>query len=290
MTIYRQRALIRLIANEGGKVSKLRLVKLSFLLRENSQGVPKSSLYEFFPYHYGPYSFTLNYELHVMERNGQVMITDSEVALTPTVVGGALKLDSEFTTEIDSLSRQFRNVSTSDLVASVYHQFPWYTAKAKNHSRRATQVPTGECAVYTVGYEGLMLDGLLDLLLHAGVKRLVDVRCNPVARRFGFHKSTLERHCRDLDIAYLHIPELGIPSAKRSGLGDMKSYDRLFRYYEDSILPANKDLIRSLSSVVEREPSALMCMEADAKCCHRTRLAQAIAKETGLPVKELCLQ
>ena len=34
-----------------------------------------------------------------------------------------------------------------------------------------------------------MLDGLLDILLKAGVKKLIDVRCNPVARRFGFTRA-----------------------------------------------------------------------------------------------------
>ena len=96
MMIHRQRALIRLIANEGGKVSKLRLVKLSFLLRKNSKGMPKSNLYEFVPYHFGPYSFTLNYELRVMERNGLLNITDSQVELRLPIDGDTLKLGSEF--------------------------------------------------------------------------------------------------------------------------------------------------------------------------------------------------
>ena len=61
--INRQRALIRFIANEGGRIKLLRLVKLSFLLRETAEEIPKSNLYDFIPYHYGPYSFTLNHEL-----------------------------------------------------------------------------------------------------------------------------------------------------------------------------------------------------------------------------------
>lgn len=80
------------------------------------------------------------------------------------------------------------------MVANVYREFPWYTLNSKNAARRAASAPVASPAVYTVGYEGLMLDGLLDLLLRVGIKRLIDVRCNPVARRFGFHKSTLDRH------------------------------------------------------------------------------------------------
>jgi len=290
MVINRQRALIRLIANEGGKMSKLRLVKLAFLLRNSAQAAPKSSLYEFLPYHYGPYSFTLNYELHVMERDGWLRIADNEVELLRTAADQLFKIERQFAFEIDALTRSYRDTSTSVLVSRVYREFPWYTARAMDIGRRNAHIPIAQCAIFAVGYEGLMLDGLLNLLLQAGVKRLVDVRCNPVARRFGFHRSTLERHCRDVGIAYLHVPQLGIPSVRRANLTDSQSYDRLFRYYEDTILPANEESIRSLSGLVKREPSALMCMEADAKCCHRTRLAQAISKDTSLPVKELRLQ
>lgn len=285
--INRQRALIRFIANEGGSIKMLRLVKLSFLLRETAEGVPEPNLYDFIPYHYGPYSFTLNHELRAVERDGWIRITESGVELLRGVEKELSKLDRAFVGEIDSLTRRYRKVSTTTLVSRVYADYPWYTSKAKDEKLRAAAVPIVLPTVFTVGYEGMMLDGLLNLLLRTGVKRLIDVRCNPVARRFGFHKSTLERHCRDLAIQYTHVPELGIPSSKRVDLNDLMSYDRLFDYYEKTILSAEKGSLKTISSLMCKEPSALMCMEADAKCCHRTRLAAAIAKVTNLPVREL---
>jgi uncharacterized protein (DUF488 family) len=287
MMINRQRALLRLIANESGKIDKLRLVKLAFLLRNTSVFAPKSNLYEFVPYHYGPYSFTLRHELRAMERDGWLRILDGEVNLLRHVGVEVSKLEGRFATEVDGLSRRYRNVLTTDLVSGVYQKYPWYTVNARDKNKRAIELPVTACAVFTVGYEGLMLDGLLDLLLTSGIKRLIDVRCNPIARRFGFHKSTLERHCLDLGLAYTHVPELGIPSNKRYGLIDSKSYDRLFKYYEESILPSQKAAIGLLSSLITSEPSALMCMEADSDCCHRMRLARVISKNTGLPVREL---
>jgi uncharacterized protein (DUF488 family) len=233
--INRQRALIRIIANEGGRVTMLRLVKLSFLLRESAENVPKSTLYEFIPYHYGPYSFTLNHELRASERDGWVRTSESDVALLRKPEPEVSKLDRGLANEIDSLTRRYRNVGTPTLVSRVYANYPWYTSRAKDERLQDAAVPTGSPAIFTVGYEGLMLDGLLDLLLRTGVKRLIDVRCNPVARRFGFHKSTLDRHCRDVAIQYSHVPELGIPSSKRADLDDQKSYNRLFDYYEKNI-------------------------------------------------------
>jgi uncharacterized protein (DUF488 family) len=285
--INRQRALIRFIANEGGRIELLRLVKLSFLLRESAEDIPKPNLYDFIPFHYGPYSFTLNHELRVVERDGWIRITEAGVELLRSAEAEFSKLDRAFTREIDSLTRRYRNVATTTLVSRVYADYPWYTSKAKDEKLRRVAVPTALPAIFTIGYEGMMLDGLLDLLLRAGVKRLIDVRCNPVARRFGFHKSTIERHCHDLAIQYTHVPELGIPSSKRANLSDESSYNRLFDYYEEKVLPAHEKWVNMVSSLMRKEPSALMCVEADAKCCHRTRLAAAVAKETNLPVKEL---
>ena len=285
--INRQRALIRFVANESGRIELLRLVKLSFLLRETAEEIPRSNLYDFIPYHYGPYSFTLNHELRAMERDGWVRITESGVEILRSVETELSKLGRAVTDEIDSLTRRYRNVGTTTLVSRVYEDYPWYTSRAKDERLRGASAPAASPAIFTVGYEGMMLDGLLDLLLRTGVKRLIDVRCNPVARRFGFHRSTIERHCRDVAIQYTHVPELGIPSSKRAELDGQDSYNRLFDYYERKILPANKESVNMVSSLMRKEPSALMCMEADAKCCHRTRLAAAVAKETDLPVKEL---
>ncbi len=285
--INRQRALIRLIDNEGGQIKMLRLVKLLFLLRETAEAVPKSGLYEFIPYHYGPYSFTLIHELRAIERDGWVRMTDHEVVLLRSGKKEYPRVDRALLEEVDSLTRRFKNVTTGNLVSRVYAANPWYTARAIDESRRGAVIPIAPLSVFTVGYEGLMVDGLLDLLLQTGVKSLIDVRFNPIARRFGFHKSAMERHCRDVDIRYTHVPELGIPSNKRSNLGDVRSYDRLFDYYEDKILAANSESLKTVSSLMLDEPSALMCMEADARYCHRSKLAEAIAKATNLPIKEL---
>jgi uncharacterized protein (DUF488 family) len=157
------------------------------------------------------------------------VISDSEVKLVRSAETETSKLDRTFAKKIDSLSRRYQNVITSTLVSRVYSDYPWYTTLAKNTTLRKVVVPVAKPTVFivfTVGYEGLMLDGLLDLLLRNGVKRLVDVRCNPEARRFGFHKSTMARHCQDLAIQYTHLPELGIPSNKRTDLNDSESYSR----------------------------------------------------------------
>jgi uncharacterized protein (DUF488 family) len=47
------------------------------------------------------------------------------------------------------------------------------------------------------------------------IRRLIDVRSNPTARRYGFHESTLDRLVNRLSIEYRHFAELGIRSEIR---------------------------------------------------------------------------
>lgn len=288
--ITRQKAILRLLANEGGATTKLRLVKLAFLLRQTAAHAPASGTYEFLPYHYGPYSFTLSYDLRSLERDGWIRILDANLLATRPLMDETSSLDRSFRWEIDNLVEDRRSVSTDELVRSVYRDYPWFTARAKNLALRANLLPVADLAVYTVGYEGLMLDGFLDLLLRNGIRQLADVRCNPVARRFGFHKSTLARHCADVGIDYIHLPELGIPSGLRQSLNSTEAYTKLFAEYERQILPANGDALATASRLLCEKPTALMCMEADARCCHRTSLARELASRTSLPLRELrCL-
>jgi len=283
--LTRQKALLRLIANEGGSIGKTRLQKLAFSLRDEVVGSPTSKVYQFVPYHFGPYSFTMTHELTKLASEGIITISESEIALSDSVPN--IILEPALRTSVDYVSRRFANVKTEALVTTVYSRNPWYTAKARDKAKRTSKVPSASPAIFTVGYEGLMLEGLLDLLLRNGIKRLIDVRANPVARQFGFHKSTLQRHCCDLDIEYVHVPELGIASVERSSLDDQRSYDLLFSKYEAHTLKSQCRLVEQVGKMILETPSALMCMEADCYCCHRTTLAREIHRQLGLSIKEL---
>jgi uncharacterized protein (DUF488 family) len=142
-------------------------------------------------------------------------------------------------------------------------------------------------AVYTAGYEGIMVDALLDCLLHRGIKRLIDVRRNPIARRYGFHKATLCRLCNEVGIEYIHFAALGVPSAWRADLSDRSSYERLFERYEKEILRKQCLAVEKVAGMVADMPSALMCMEAAHDCCHRSRLGAEVSRRTSLRIIEL---
>jgi uncharacterized protein (DUF488 family) len=282
----RQRAILRLIRNEGGVITRLRLVKLAFLLSREPDA-PTTGTYDFVPYKRGPFSFTLYHELRALERDGWILQAEHDIRIAETPDLETSFLDKEFLALIDIISRRHCRVVTSAVVDSVYRTYPWFTINADAIQKRAQKRPEAEPAVYTVGYEGIMVDALLDLLLRKGIKRLIDVRCNPIARRYGFHKATICKLCDDVGIEYTHFGSLGIPSAWRADLSDHVSYQRLFERYQNEILPRHSGAVDSVCRLLAESPSALMCMEADHHCCHRSRLAAEVSHRTSLQTMEL---
>lgn len=282
----RQRAILRLIQNEGGTVSRLRLVKLAFLVSQEPE-VPQAGVYSFLPYKHGPFSFTLYHDLRSLQSDGWLIQVDQEISLSEAPHIETAYLQEDFLDRIDFVSNLCKSLGTSALVDRVYLDFPWFTLNAEATNKRSAQRPIAEPAVYTVGYEGIMVDELLDLLLRHGIRRLIDVRCNPVARRYGFHKSTLERLCIDVGIEYRHFASLGVPSSWRANLTDESSYDSLFSRYKAEILPRQASIVAIVATLIIESPSALMCMEADHRFCHRSTLGVKISTLTSLPVHEL---
>jgi uncharacterized protein (DUF488 family) len=141
--------------------------------------------------------------------------------------------------------------------------------------------------VYTIGYEGIALKTFLRTLKKNGIKRIIDVRRNPISRKPGFSKNKLKESLNSYGIDYVHFPELGIPSSMRCDLNTKDDYVRLFDKYENEILPNAEKQKEQVIELLETMPSALLCFEHASECCHRTRLAQVIAKETGYRPKYL---
>lgn len=180
---------------------------------------------------------------------------------------------------------RFKDTRPSTLMAYVYRQFPWFTANSK--VRRLCDRPLAPKRVYTVGYQGRLVDGFLDLLMRVGIRRVVDVRSNPVARGYGFHKIALARLCDKVQIEYLHFPQVGIGSDMRRGLKSLADYKALLAWYEAKTLPHQVPAVQRIAQLTKDKPTALMCMEADPSFCHRSRLAKAVARMTGLSACDL---
>ncbi|MCY4569535.1 MAG: DUF488 family protein [Candidatus Poribacteria bacterium] len=289
--LIRQKVILSLIDQMGGqmldgtqeKVSRLQLVKWAFLLEKETK---MKTFYQFVPYHYGPFSFTLYHELKGLIRNNYI-IEPSKDEIQRSSDVAAPSIDSALGNEINDFSKKYHSLSTEELIDHVYAHYPWFTINAKKPENRKKKRPEGKCAVYTAGYEGLHIDGFLNILLEAGIQQVIDVRCNPVSRRYGFHKSTLSNLCKRLKIQYRHVPEVGIPSESRANLQQPSDYTKLFQNYKEKVLTTQQDVIKKIADWVKSQPSVLVCMEANPCFCHRSHLAVQIANHTKFPIEHL---
>jgi uncharacterized protein (DUF488 family) len=270
-------------------------MKCAFLASREHSSVLAQCGYDFVPYKYGPFSFGLYHDLGRLQKSGHVQSTGDE--------GPLLIRDEDLTrvrSEVESLPwgvraaiadtvSRYGPLTTDQLLRDVYARFPWYAALSERRDLAPHPVPvvaTATPAVYTLGYEGLTVDGLFNLLLLRGVRRILDVRANPVSRRYGFARSSMSGIAGKLGLDYVHLPELGIPSERRRCVRTAADHAELLDWYEKS-LPSRAAGVERVSQEMLAEPSVLVCMEADPRICHRGRLALAVSCRTGLPVYHL---
>lgn len=285
--LHRQKALLEILQQVGGQATTLQLMKWAFLLGQETQSHGGKTFYQFIPYRYGPYSFTLNRETDTLVRNGFMEKTADKVwQLTTVGKEQEVKLPKTIAQDITAVTQQYGNFSGSALIDTVYANYPWFTVNSDLPGKRREHRPVAAQAIYTAGYEGKTVDEFLNLLMRSGIRRLIDVRYNPISRRYGFHKSTLKRLCNALDIDYQHLPGLGIPGSARADLSSTDSYIALFKEYRCGLSDRWDDLQKAMS-LLKSEPSVLVCMEANPECCHRTVLAQHLEGMVELPIKHL---
>lgn len=285
--LNRQKLVIQVLRKLEGSAGRLQLTKLLFLLGQEGQSRGGSAFYSFLPYRYGPYSFTLVHELDGLVSNGYVEERQGKWSLTMLGQRFPLKLGGNLIWDANAIVDYYGSLAIEDLVDKVYGRYPWYTAMADDTSRRSVALPKAPLAVYTMGYEGLQVDAFLNQLLGAGIGRIIDVRRNPLSRKYGYHGSTLARLATLVSIDYLHAPDLGIASAQRRHLESENEYDELFCWYSRQL---EERLAASVQAVVERVaevPSVLVCQEANPNFCHRSVLASRLSAITGYEVIHL---
>ena len=286
--INRQRIVLELVRQAPQLPSRSQLMKWLFLLRhETAVGAAKSAFYDFLPYRYGPFSFVAYRELGALGAAG--LLAPDELRIPSAARREAAletaKLQEPVREAVADILMRYGCLSRARLVDLVYDRYPWFASRSELRQRR--EVKTADVAVYTVGYEGRSIDALLNALLRDGIRRVVDVRKNALSRKYGFTGTTFSRLCQDMEIEYVHLPELGVPSALRINLTTAVAYETLFDYYELTILPAQGDWVLRAADLARELPSALLCFEADACFCHRGRLAPHVADLAELPIQHL---
>jgi len=180
-----------------------------------------------------------------------------------------------------SIQEQLPKVRGNELMKLVYEQYPYYAinslkaAVIMDHEGMnrinaiKEQFKQTEQILFTIGYEGVSVENYLNTLIKNDVRVLCDVRNNPLSRKFGFSKNSLQKYLGNIGIEYIHFPELGIKSEKRNNLNSDEDYQNLFNDYKSS-LPNCREFLEKLYLLLEtKHRIALTCFEHEPLHCHR---------------------
>ena len=281
---YRQKVLLGVLQAFGGKLSSINMQKYLFLFTERCQ---KDKSYEFVPYKFGCFSFQSCADGRKLVEKG---VLDAEDGWSISKEHDFISmLDVGDQRKISLFAEKYSDTKGDDLVREVYKKYPYYaikseiaadlmTAEEQEKIKACTPVAADK-VLFTIGYEGNSFENYLNRLIKKNVKLLVDVRKNPLSRKYGFSKGTLSKTLEKLGIEYLHKPELGIVSEKRKDLKTDRDYQLLFEAYKQTVIKDNQKSLKDLLRLVKsKKRIALTCFEAKPSECHRGQVAEAIER------------
>lgn len=292
--MIRQKAILDLLVEAGRPLSSTVFVKLIFLLRHETELEKDRTFYDFVPYKFGPFSFALYWDLRGLKQNGYVTPGEERVEICRQMLDKVEQKTEELPESIrqavTTVISRYGRLSQKALVESVYANYPWYTVNSKLAASvlsASYRPPRAQPAIFTAGYEGKSVDLFFNDLLRRGITAVIDVRANPISRKYGFTRHQISEIAEKLGIDYWHVPNLGIPSRFRADLNSYESYQRLLNQYEQKMLPMQEASLREVARFMRQRPSVLVCVERDVRYCHRSRLAEAVSRLNGLEVVHL---
>jgi len=276
---YRRKLLLALIEVFGGNLKRTDCQKLLFIF---CQTMGKNH-YDFFPYHYGAFSFIAYYDKRRLSELGLLKSTnDFQLSTSHSFLK---EIETNDRLALQALHSQIGYLRGKKLIKKTYLEYPHFAARSKIVSGSFTtdeikqlqiawNTDTQPC-LFTIGYEGLSIDAFLNKLITNNIAAVVDVRNNPQSMKYGFSKKSLGQYIENAGMNYIHIPELGIPSVMRKGLGTSLSHRSLFVTYKTELLPKQDDSIKRLKKLItENTRIALVCFEANHQFCHRHTLVE----------------
>jgi uncharacterized protein (DUF488 family) len=281
---WREKVLLHLLRNTPARsATKIQVLKWLFLLREEENINEFGSFYDFLPYKFGPFSFTVYRDIEELENFGYINTDPNSIYLIENRnLFNEFVLSDDVKISIGRILKQFGLITQQQLIEYVYKKYPWYAAKSelikikRNENSKSAQI-----AIYLIGYEGMSIDYILNLLLRCGIQSIIDIRSNPVSHKYGFSKPPLMKKCKDVGINYFHFPELGIPSTIRK---EMSLKTDLWHDYTTNILKDTTESVKRVTKICKTNPSVFLCFEKEPDDCHRYLLAKEIKNKTELDI------
>lgn len=287
MLFNRQKLLLALLESLGGNIGATDFQKHLFLFTRLYE---QARSFDFLPYRFGCYSFQAAADKRKLIAQGR-LIDESNWRLARPDLSYRQALPKADQSRLMAYVEQHGELSGKSLIRHVYLNYPYFATRseiAKSHlsdseyEKIAAARPKKrrKSVFFTIGYEGQSVESYLNQLLESDIRLLVDVRKNPLSRKYGFSKGALSSLCEALGIAYLHLPNLGIPGELRRNLQTQDDYDQLFTHYEQEVLQENtKSIEHLIELLLEYKRLAITCFEREHVQCHRDRVAKAVAIE-----------
>lgn len=197
------------------------------------------------------------------------------------------QLKREDQTAVLQTQREVEEFSQQELIKYTYIKYPYWAIKSQiakdilsseqmekvNQQKRKKE---GQ-EFFTIGYEGVSLETYLNKLILNDVRLLCDVRKNSLSMKYGFSKNQLKNACESIGVKYMHIPQLGIDSGKRTDLKSIGDYNKLFDEYDKTTLVENREFLIKISQLTSKyHRVAITCFEKEACMCHRSRVAKSL--------------
>ena len=268
---YRRKILLALVGafgNEGVEETRLRTLLFLFCRQQEKPS------FHFFPCRNEHLSLQADRDLSVLTRHYRLLDHGTN-RWTRRRDAPVFTLEPQDQKLLDRLLRRFRSFSNSRLVKYVESKCPSIGSR-KTGAR-----------LFTIGYEGKSIDFYLNELIERKISLLCDIRKNPVSMKYGFSKRQLQKFCEKVEIAYEHISEFGIESAKRQSLNNPEDYKTLFAEY-DKQLPQKKKIFKQVAALLRRHKCiALTCFEKEPQYCHRHLVSNYLQQHEGVICEHL---
>lgn len=284
---YRRRLVLGMLEYFGGELDDASLQKTLFLVTRR-QSVKS---YDFVPYICGCYSFLAHQDLLTMTKYQLVEMKeqdkDSNWALIKNSEDYFENLRRDDQVAIKKVRQEIKNFTRRELMKHVHLNFPYYAIKSKIASDLLSPIELAnverqkrfhqEFKIFTIGYQGTIIETYLNKLILNDVKIICDLRKLPLSKKFGFSKNQLKNAANGVGIKYVHFPELGIDSDKRKHLKTSSDYEALLDEYENTTLKTNFDTVERLIDLIKRHRRiAITGFEKEAEQCHRSRVLNAL--------------
>jgi hypothetical protein len=150
--LYRRKVILPLIVAFGGRIDKLHLQKLLFLLSQRQE----RPAYEFVPYQYGPYSFTAQRDLYLLIQ-AEFVGEQKNILRLVRLPTGQDCLGGRDLQAIHELCGEYRHKETEDLLKELYKDYPYYATRSKIVHQILGEKAKRELEEQSQGEKGIIL-------------------------------------------------------------------------------------------------------------------------------------